>query len=143
MKLEKKDWILLILKISPMDRIHIMKTLFLIWHRTGRKLSDYFKFEPYLYGPCSFEVYKELRNLETEGLIIQPPHSIPEWINYYLTQKGRLEAEKIYNNASPEIRENIEKIVKEVSQLSFWELLHKVYKEAPDFAINSIFKEII
>lgn len=143
MALKKKDWILLILMLSPMDRIHIMKALFLIWHRLGRKIEDYFEFEPYLYGPCSFEVYLMLKNLEVERFIVQPSHPIPKWVNFYLTNKGREEARKIYEKSPIEIREIIDKVVKEISDLNFFKLLHKVYKEAPDFAVNSIFKGIV
>lgn len=126
-----------------MDRIHIMKALFLIWHRKGRQIPNYFKFEPYLYGPCSLEVYSVLETLEKEEFIYQPIHSPSQWVEYYLTNKGKEEAEKIYRNVSFEIKETVEKIVKELSKLNFFQLLRKVYTEAPDFAINSIFKEII
>ncbi|MEO0236254.1 MAG: hypothetical protein ABIM02_05975 [candidate division WOR-3 bacterium] len=143
MTLSKKDWILLLLRESPLDRIHIMKALFLIWHRSGRKLTNYFEFKPYLYGPCSFEVYSVLSNMEVERLIVQPPYPAPQWVEYYLTDKGKKEAEKVFNNTSDEIREIIKKITAEISNLNFFELLHKVYREAPDFAINSMFKEIV
>jgi len=143
MALEKKDWILLVLRRTPLDRIHIMKTLFLIWHRSGRKFADYFKFEPYLYGPCSFEVYSVLGNLQTSGFIVQPPHPMPQWINYYLTERGKNEAEQAAKRASPETLRFIETVAEEASQLSFYELLRKVYAEAPDFAVNSMFRGVM
>jgi len=143
MTLTKKDWLLLLLKQSPLDRIHIMKALFLVWHRSRRKIEDYFEFEPYLYGPCSFEVYTVLDNLEGNSYIVQPPHPIPRWVNYYLTERGKKEAEEATKRASSEILRFIESVVKEVSQLSFYELIRKVYAEAPDFAVNSMFKGVI
>lgn len=143
MTLTKKDWLLLLLKQSPLDRIHIMKALFLIWHRTGRKIEDYFVFEPYLYGPCSFEVYSVLESMEVDGWIVQPPHPMPQWVNYYLTESGKKESEEAVKRASPETLRLIEIMSEEVSQISFYELLRKVYTEAPDFAVNSMFKEVI
>lgn len=143
MALAKKDWILLALRQTPLDRIHIMKTLFLIWHRSGRKMTDYFRFEPYLYGPCSFEVYSVLESLQADGYIVQPPHPTPQWINYYLTEKGRKQAEEAANSASPETLRFIETVVKEVSELNFYGLLRKVYAEAPDFAVNSMFRGVV
>jgi len=140
MALRKEDWILLALRQTPLDRIHIMKTLFLIWHRSGRKMEGYFQFEPYLYGPCSFEVYSILENLQADGFIVQPPHSMPQWVNYYLTEKGKKEADEAVKRASPQTLKFIETLAKEVSQLSFYELLRKVYTEAPDFAVNSMFR---
>ena len=143
MELHKKDWILLILRESPMDRIHIMKSLFLIWHRCHRNLPNYFEFVPYLYGPCSFEAYSVLENLQNTGLIVQPPHPKPLWVNYYLTNKGKKEAEEACKKVPPETLRIIKEVVKEISKLNFYELLQKVYREAPDFANNSMFKGVI
>jgi|SRR3989304_3135587 len=143
MALTEKDWILLALKRIPLDRIHIMKTLFLIWHRSGRKMTGYFQFEPYLYGPCSFEVYSMLGNLQANGFIVQPPHPAPQWVNYYLTDRGKKEAEEAEKRVSPNILRLIEEVANEVSRLNFYELLRSVYTEAPDFAVNSMFKEIV
>lgn len=143
MDLTKNDWVLLILRQNPLDRIHIMKALFLIWHRSGRNIKNYFEFVPYLYGPCSFEVYSVLENLQANGFIVQPPHSMPQWVNYYLTDRGKKEVEEAEKRASFEIIRFIETIAKEVSQLSFYELLQRVYAEAPDFAVNSMFRGVI
>lgn len=143
MTLRKKDWILLLLRESPLDRIHIMKALFLIWHRSGRKIKDYFEFEPYLYGPCSFEVYSALENLQAEGFIVQPLHPIPQWVKYYLTEKGKKEANEVAKRTLPNTIKSIETVSDEVSQISFLELLRKVYAEAPDFTGDSIFKGVI
>lgn len=142
MALRKKEWILLVLKQASLNRIHIMKALFLIWHRSGRNLSGYFEFIPYLYGPCSFEVYSVLRNMEFQRLIVQPPHSVQRWVNYYLTEKGKKKAKEISRQADPDMLRIIEKVVSEISQFNFYQLLQKIYSEAPDFATNSMFKEI-
>lgn len=143
MALAKKDWILLTLRRTPLDRIHIMKTLFLVWHRSGRKITDYFEFEPYLYGPCSFEVYTVLEKLQAEGFIVQPSHPTPQWVNYYLTMRGKREADEVAKRVPSDTRKLIEEIAVEVSQIGFYELLRKVYTEAPDFAVNSMFRGMV
>ena len=142
-KLTKKDWVLLILKEAPMDRIHIMKALFLIWHRNQRKIPDYFEFVPYLYGPCSFEVYSVLKTLQYEGFIVEFPRSLFRWVKYYLTEKGKKEATMVAQKVSSDIFEIVKEVINEISKLNFYELLRKVYSEAPDFANNSLFKEVI
>ncbi len=142
MDMTKKDWVLLVLKQNPMDRIHIMKSLFLIWHRSERKLSDYFYFEPYLYGPCSFEVYSELENLSDDGLIIQPPYQKSRWVHYYLTEKGKRETVLAEKKASPILLKIVDNIKQDISQLNFHDLLREIYQEAPDFAVNSMFKGV-
>lgn len=143
MQLQKRNWILLVLRRVPLDRIHLMKALFLIWCRSGRKIKDYFEFERYLYGPCSFEVYSELDKLMADELIVQPPHPLPQWVNYYLTKKGNKEAGEIAKKVDIETMTLIEETAMEVSQLGFLELLKKVYTEAPDYAVNSMFRRVI
>lgn len=139
MRHPKAKWILAMLRISPLDRIRIMKGLFLLWRRVG-DIPDYFHFEPYLYGPCSFEVYDVLAIMEKKGLIVQPSHSVPQWEAYYLTERGRKEAERAIREIDPQLRERLEEITREVSRLSFYALLKRVYEEAPEFAVNSVMK---
>jgi len=138
----KAKWILAILRIAPLDRIHIMKALFLFQRRVG-EIPDYFHFEPYLYGPCSFEVYKVLATLEDDGIIIRPLHPMPQWVEYYLTRRGKKEADRAVNDIAPDLLQRLEEITKEVSQLGFYELLRRVYEEAPDFAMNSILRGVL
>ncbi len=142
MAIAKEDWILLALRQTPLDRIHIMKALFLVWHRSGRAMKDYLVFEPYLYGPCSFEIYSALANLSADGVIVQPPHPVPEWADYYVTARGRKRVEEIAKAVPTRTQKLVDEVVTEISRLSFNELLRKVYTEAPDFAVNSMFKGI-
>ncbi len=143
MTISKKEWILLALRKAPLDRIHLMKALFLVWKRSGKNIPEYFDFVPYLYGPCSFEVYSVLDNLLSQGLIIQPSHSPQRSIGYYLTKQGRIEAESVANTADLSKIEMLELVVEKVSQLGFHELLKEVYSEAPEFAVNSLVREVI
>jgi DNA-binding PadR family transcriptional regulator len=143
MKPSKSDWILVILQKKPLDRIHIMKALFLMWHRSGREIEGFFHFVPYLYGPCSLEIYVELRNLAQQGLVAQPPHSPEQWTKYYLTEQGRVEAEAAMRKFESKTVALVERTVEEVSRLGFLELLQKVYSEAPDYATNSVVREAI
>lgn len=144
MKPAKSDWVLVILRKKPLDRIHIMKSLFLVWYRSEKKdIEDYFHFEPYLYGPYSLEVYSELRNLLAHGLVVQPPHAMQQWANYHLTEQGRTKAEEAVKKIDPAFIALVESIVGEVSHLGFFELLEKVYREAPEFAVNSVIKGVI
>lgn len=143
MKTSKSKWILVILRRKSLDRIHIMKVLFLIWYRSREEIKDYFQFEPYLYGPYSLEVYSELRNLQEHGFIIQPPSPIQQWTNYYLTIQGSIEAEKSLKKFNSDTITLIDKTVGEISNLGFFELLQKIYKEAPEYAVNSILKGVV
>jgi len=138
-KIDRKEWILLLLSEEPLDRIHIMKALFLIWLRSGKHIKGFFKFEPYLYGPYSLDVYSELDSLLSDGSISQPPYSAKSWVSYFITDEGMKNVNDIKNEIKPEIRKLISSVVKEISSLDFFSLLRKVYREAPDFAKKSIF----
>lgn len=140
MPTSKRDWILLTLAKAPLDRIHLMKALFLFWIRSGKNIPDYFTFKPYLYGPYSLPIYSELNNLKNVGLIVQPPHSIHQWANYYLTERGQVIAEEARKLANPDRLSLLEQVIQEVSQLGFHDLLKKVYSEAPEFATKSILR---
>jgi len=138
--LSKSDWILLALREHPLDRIRLMKTLFLTWHRMGRNIPGFFRFVPYMYGPCSFEVYSTLEELLQAGFIVQPPHPIQQWGRYYLTEKGRARCEAIKQNLDQKYLMAISESAQFAAQASFRELLKKVYEEAPDFAVNSVLR---
>ena len=134
----KKHWILLALKTAPLDRIQLMKTLFLLWYRSDRKIAGYFHFEPYLYGPYSLEVYSVLAELSGEGLIVQAPQPVSGRAKYYLTRQGMTAVEGSQKAVGTEMFQSLQSVVQEVAQLGFYELLKRVYSEAPEFAVNSI-----
>ena len=144
--LTKNDWVLLALKNAPLDRIHLMKILFLMRYRTdkdGKSLDDFFTFEPYLYGPYSLDVYKALDAVEKDDLVVQPAHADKQHTPYYLSERGKQSVEEISKKASPEMLKLVESITAEVATLEFRDLLRKVYDEAPEFATESVMKGVL
>ncbi len=142
MEITKREWILVLLRHRPLDRIRLMKALFLIWHRSGRKLKNFYQFVPYLYGPCSFELYKELESLQRDHLITQPLEGPMQWVPYFLTGAGRDRADTVARKLDQTTSDCIANVVKEVSSLGFRALLRKVYSEAPDFAGQSVIRRL-
>lgn len=134
----KKDWILAFLARGPLDRVRLVKGLFLLWHRSGRNLPGYFDFVPYLYGPFSFEIYSTLAEAQNERLISQAPHPMPNWAPYHLTEKGAAAADGITGRLEAQTKELIDAIAAEVASAGFHDLLRRVYAEAPDFASESV-----
>lgn len=123
--------------------IRIMKGLFLI-NMEVKEFKNLYKFEPYLYGPCSFEVYSDLRELITEGVIEEHKPDNQYWSLYYLTEQGAKRAKKILKKISNKSTKNaILKIKRLVTQLSFIQLLNLVYKKYPNYAQKSIFNTSI
>lgn len=141
--ISKVDWILLALRAVPLDRIRLMKTLFLVWQESERDIPDYFGFEPYLYGPCSFEVYDALRELRWQRLVVQPPYPIQKWAPYYLTELGQRRVEQVAKEADPEAVRLVERLAREAHDAEFLQLLKKVYSLAPDFAVNSVVRTAV
>ena len=115
-----------------------MKALFLVWLRSGKSLPDFYEFVPYMYGPCSFELYRQLDIAKDEELIAQPPHAAERWAPYFLTEKGRRVAEALAGSAPPRLRHLVWDVADEVASLTFNDLLRRVYREAPEFASQSV-----
>lgn len=121
----KYKWILAALMVKPLDRIHIMEALFLLQRRVGG-IPDFFQFEPFFYGPCSFEVYESLFSLERNGFVVRPLSPMFHPVVYYLTDRGKKEAEKAVRTIDPYIWENLVAVISEVGQLSLCDLLRKI-----------------
>jgi len=142
-RLAKKDWVLLCLMRAPLDRLRLMKTLFLIWRRHLRADdADFFQFRPYLYGPCSFELYSVLETMQEGGSIVHESHPGERWGNYILSHRGKEEAQEARERADANELKAIEEIVKFASTASIGELLNQVYEEAPEYAVKSLFKRL-
>jgi uncharacterized protein YwgA len=132
----QQDQLLVALDAAPLDRIRLMKTAFLVWYRQGRPSSGPFTFEPYLYGPCSFQLYRALDQLVHRGLVVQEPTS-GRTGRYYLTPRGR--------EALPRARQRVGSAWEELFNTAQWSrdqsfdsLLRSVYSEAPEYASQSV-----
>lgn len=138
--MERSDWLLLFVCLGsegkgPLDPIRIMKGLFLS-SEDGVDLG--YKFEPYHYGPCSFDVYKDLDSLVAQGLIEEVPIRGQTWNLYTPTSSGMNRSKKLQVSSS-----DIEKLTQQktqVTSLSFLDLLKFVYDKYPRFAKNSVFR---
>lgn len=138
--LRRTAWILLLLREKPLDRIRLMKGLFLIWHRSGRDIPGFFEFIPYMYGPCSFELYDELEAAARDRLLTQLQDTYPRWSPYYITERGKEVADRSAQEIDPETLCRVRAVANEVAGLDFYTLLRQVYKEAPDFATDTVVK---
>ena len=118
--------------VSP---IQLMKSMFLA--KNELKIPNFYEFEPYLYGPCSFEIYSDLISLLENNLIdtIATPFS---WKYYRTTNVGSIKADLIIKNLDKKIVEKLNEIKKFVINKTFSELLEYVYKEYPKYTENSI-----
>jgi hypothetical protein len=141
--LSKQEWLLLLLREQALDRIRLMKALFLIWQRSNRNIKDFYEFVPYMYGPCSFNLYRDLDAAENQRLLVQAPHPVSRWAPYFLTATGKAIADSAASKVDSKTMGLIGSIAEEVQSLPFFELLRRVYAEAPEFAIKSVARAAI
>jgi DNA-binding PadR family transcriptional regulator len=118
--------------VSP---IQIMKGMFLA--KEELKLEDFYIFEPYLYGPCSFQIYSDLLALQLKNFIktIPGPSS---WKYYTTTPLGSAKAKIIIEVLGMEKVKVLREIKELIISKSFLELLEYIYSKYPEYARNSI-----
>jgi len=125
---------------ESIDPIRIMKGLF-IFSQEAKKdwlKNGFYEFVPYNFGPCSFEIYSDLRLLKKSGLLKVEFKEGQHWKYYSLTKKGKNVCNKIALDKEAYVF--LEEIKNFVVKTPFSLLLKAIYKKYPDYAINSIFK---
>lgn len=120
------------------DPIRIMKGMFLICKEI-KEFGNLYKFEPYLYGPCSFEIYSDLRELIAKGIVQEHTQEIHYWSLYSLTNLGEKNAKEIIQKIPEEYLKKISDIKQTITKLHFMELLRFIYSKYPDYTKKSIF----
>lgn len=119
------------------DRIRIMKGMYLFQEESPAAPEINYRFQPYDYGPFTPQIYRDLEWLEGEGLIAE---TIGDRA-YRATQQGREHLSQIdfpaaSLNALLDLRV-------EVSDLSFRGLLKRVYEAHPESASRSVAKDVL
>jgi hypothetical protein len=124
---------------NPIDPIRIMKGLFLFSQESDADKKLRYKFVPYSYGPCSFDIYGDLNTLVAQGLLDRLV-SGARWPEYRVTPLGQNKAEEAKASAHATWKE-LAKYRRFVDERSFAALLREVYEKYPKYAKNSVFKE--
>lgn len=143
--MKRTDWLLVLLRLpghtgqenEPMDRLRIIKTLFLLG-REMKGLSNFYDFRPYLYGPFSLDIYRDLDGLLAGGYVRREATLPITWSRYWLTSKGIAEAEKVLQELSSPVVEQMKQLKGFVTGLSFTDLLKHVYSKYPEYAKDSV-----
>ncbi len=141
--MKKKDWILLALlaaKDYRLQPVQLQKSLFLLSESGLLGGRSFYKFEPYHYGPFSHEVYKEADRMVLEGLIVVLPVPGVRWREYWITEEGKIAAEKIATKPE-QPWEYLKLLVTWIQDLSFQDLIKTIYAHFPAYKVNSVFGE--
>lgn len=119
-------------KESKVSRIKLMKWTFLLFQETD--IADnvrFYEFVPYDYGPFSFSVYKDISELQRDGLVSQGEKFI--WC-----EKGRID--KKFIELPKNILNSISKVLNNYGDLSRAQLQEYIYRKYPWYAKNSKFR---
>lgn len=128
---------------QELDPIRIMKGMFVLASEspvTWLSRDARYKFEPYHYGPCSFEVYRDLDLLVHLGYLCAREAPGQSWKYYSLTSKGQVVRRTVAKSFDPKLVDFISRVRDFVGSLSFRDLLSVIYRKYPEFAVNSVFK---
>ena len=142
-----KDWTLLVIAArggGALQPVHLQKILFLISEQLSSGqlgTKEFYEFFPYDYGPFCVEVYSDAELLERNGLvhIDQPP--LLSYRLYSATENGIAEAKRLKEGLEPNVSSYLDRLVDNVSKLSFRQLVNAVYKAYPRMKVNSVFQE--
>ena len=139
----RRDWLLLYLALKGapggLDPVKIQKGMFLFAMEGDRPAEERYIFTPYLYGPMSSEIYRDVERLEADGLVYGERVPGYTWRRYSATPAGLDSARALLESANAEAARRLHDIKQRVAQQTFTTLLRDVYARYPRYAERSIF----
>jgi len=138
--MDRTDWLLTALASagdSGLTPVQIQKSLFIFGRETGMEsCGNYYRFQPYDYGPFDAAIYSDADALCARGLVeIDRSGSVRK---YKLTDAGRRHAGA--GLLSSEGSVYMQSVVGWVKRHGFGGLLRAVYERYPDMVVNSVFR---
>jgi DNA-binding PadR family transcriptional regulator len=141
--LSNTDWLLVVLGASKAGRltpVQIQKSLFLLYKEAPKHVGqNFYRFEPYDYGPFSATIYRDLEDLAKGGAIAIESEPMQRWPKYAITAAGRVRAEAAKKKLDPKASAFVQRVVDWVTSKSFPELVSAIYARYPEFKANSVF----
>ena len=137
--MDAADWLLLMVAAraeDPIDPVRLQKGLFLLAMEGGLPPAERYAFEPYSYGPMSRAIYRDVRRLETAGLVERVAVPGFGWRALRATPAGVTRAGAFPAEAVEAVRGT--RAV--VDRRSFADLLEYVYERYPEYATRSVFR---
>ena len=142
--MEKKDWTLLAIaaaKAGPLQPVQLQKSLFLLSQERASLVPNFYRFEPYNWGPFSKAIFEDAETLEREGLIQIIRFPDRTWREYIPTEEGIRRASELTALAPNEAVAYLRLALEWTESLSFRDLLSEIYKHYPTFRVNSLFRD--
>jgi len=143
-KLNVRQKLLLLFLASakgPIDPIRIMKGMFIFVMEAPKgwmPKKERYRFIPYNFGPCSFDIYRDLQQLDAIGFVDTRKDSDKSWNYYFVTLTGNKATKEIKKQFPPKAINFINKIREFVDEVSFRKLLETIYQAYPKYSIKSL-----
>jgi uncharacterized protein YwgA len=118
--------------------------MFLLAKEGGIPEDEKYSFRPYLYGPMSAELYRDLDALTERGLVDRIPVEGRTWTRARATDSGRRYAEELLETNGSEVPKAINylyELKQSMSERGFGDLLEDVYGRYPEYAGRSVFRK--
>jgi len=148
--MSRRDWLLILCAYrgapTGLDPVRLQKGMFLFSRSGERPAHELYDFRPYDYGPMSPQIYTDLDALVSKGLLAA--HGVPgkHWSRYTATDRGRAAAaaklKSLSNKRDRGSAQQLYEIKQTIANVSFNELLERVYDAHPDMAVNSVFRSV-
>jgi uncharacterized protein len=138
----RKDYVLAVLAAAegaPLTPVQVQKLFFILDQRLGGTVGGpFFNFEPYHYGPFDAAVYREIQELESQGLTeIENRQALRMYRATFDGVKRGLALLDTFGRNAAFVRD----VVSFVRAKSFSELVSAVYQEWPQMRAKSIFRD--
>lgn len=139
MVLPSEDYLLVFISLPtgryPLDRVRLMKGMFLLSEEAPQDMHRLYDFVPYDWGPFSRGVYRDLENLQARGLVATEGSEPYE--SYRLTEIGHERALTLLKSLPESVVQKLAEVKNLTTSMSFLDLLEYVYNRHPDYAQRS------
>lgn len=141
----KRDWTLLALAAAngePLTPVQLQKSLFLLGQQFPEAVGrNFYRFQPYNYGPFTSAIYEDAATLHSEGLAVRSTALGPRpWYEYAASPQGIERANEVVHKADAAAVAYLRRIVEWARGLSFQQLVSAIYEKYPEQKANSIFR---
>jgi len=138
--MKQSDWLLAFLYApgdtgkfnEEVDELKLMKQMFILGDEI--KASNYYSFIPSDSGPFSVELYKNIKKLKAEGLVVKNLSKEKKCATIMLSSQGESVAKKILEKLEENKKKKIVEIKKKFNNSSYHSLLTYIYARHPEFA---------
>ena len=137
----RKDWLLLAIactadgKLSP---VQSQQAMFLLSEEAGARITrPFYSFHPYNYGPFDATIYRDVDNLQQDGLL-RIVHT-ERFAAYQITPAGLNHAGQLRGSLDERATDYLERVVVWIKSLSFDTILEAIYEKYPKYKKNAGF----